>query len=61
MDAVGPNGSAVRPVDSTAIARVEFVFVSKNGALASCALLGANSTRQKKAKIITKKVRIEMM
>ena len=61
IEDVAANGSAVRPVDSTAIARVELVFVSRIGALASCASPEAKSATQKNAKIITKKVRIEMM
>lgn len=61
MEAAGPNGSAVRPVDSTAIARVELVFVSKTGALASCASLVVNSTTQQNARISTKSTRIDLM
>ena len=39
-------------MDSTAIARVEFAFVSKTGALASLARVGASSAIQQKTGLI---------
>jgi hypothetical protein len=58
IGAVVGNGSAVNVVDSTAIARVEFVFVSRTGVLASRALVGASSARPKKMKTRMKQRRL---
>jgi len=54
MGAITGNGSASKVLDSTAIARVEFVLLSKTGVFASRARTGANKTTQKKVKTITK-------
>jgi hypothetical protein len=48
--AVTGKGSASSAVDSTAIARVEFVFVSNTGGLASLARAGASNAMQQKKK-----------
>lgn len=55
-DDVGANGSVTRVTESTAIARVEFVWVSSVGPVASCARAGRSSAaRQKTAKMIASK------
>lgn len=60
IGAVTGNGSATRLVDSTAIARVELVRVSKTGAVASWAAFGPSSAMQKNARIRTKMTRIDV-
>src|SRR5690349_17590146 len=54
---VGLNGSASRLIDSNASARVELVFVSNTGAVASRAFLGANNAMQNRESMKIKTTR----
>jgi hypothetical protein len=57
IDATGANGSVTRLTDSTASARVELVFVSRIGAVATRARVGKSSVRQQSVKRMTMKYR----